>query len=107
MPIQIQTIHIHREAPPKPLLGAPCNGCGVCCAAEPCSVSRIFLQRRQGACPALEWGDGARRYYCGMVQWPSRYIRWLPGQFNKIAGRFFAGWLAAGEGCDSDSETIG
>jgi len=33
-----EVILIHPEAPAKPPLGAPCNGCGVCCLAEPCPV---------------------------------------------------------------------
>ena len=42
-----QTIHLHRDAPPKPAVGAPCNGCGVCCAAAPCPASLLIFSRRQ------------------------------------------------------------
>ena len=35
-PVIRQIVHLHRDAPPKPAPGAPCNGCGVCCAAETC-----------------------------------------------------------------------
>ncbi len=47
-----------------------------------------------------------RRYVCGMVVSPAKHIRWLPERFNNLAARLFAGWLAAGEGCDSDAELI-
>jgi len=38
-----RTIAIHAAAPAKPALGEPCNGCGVCCAAEPCPVGMFAL----------------------------------------------------------------
>ena len=31
-------IHLHPSAPPKPAEGAACNGCGVCCAWQPCPL---------------------------------------------------------------------
>lgn len=97
-------IEIHPAAPPKPAQGAPCNGCGVCCAALPCPVSRLLLDHRRGGCPALQWDGPEQRYRCGMVLAPAQYVSWLPRRWNAFAGRRFARWIAAGRGCDSDIE---
>jgi hypothetical protein len=35
------------RSPDKPREGAECNGCGRCCAAEPCSIAREFLNEVQ------------------------------------------------------------
>lgn len=102
--MQHQVIHIHREAPSKPALGEPCNGCGVCCLAEPCPVGVIVSRRRHGACKALTWSDEAGRYHCGLllvgVQAGGGGAWW------RRAGR--AVWLrwarrmiSAGSGCDA------
>ena len=99
-------IAIHPAAPPKPALGAPCNGCGVCCAAQPCPVSQLLLGHRTGACPALQWRESERRYFCGMVLAPANFLRWLPQSWSAFCGRRFARWIAAGIGCDSDIEAL-
>ena len=99
-------IVIHPAAPPKPAFGTPCNGCGVCCAAQPCPVSWLLLGHRTGACPALQWHEPQRRYACGMVATPAGFLRWLPPHWNGFAGRRFARWIAAGKGCDADIETL-
>ena len=101
-----RTIHLHREAPPKPAPGAPCNGCGVCCAAETCPLGLLLFRRRRGPCPALSWhGEtGAGRYRCGLLMAPAHHLRWLPSRWESTAGRLFARWIAAGTGCDSDAE---
>ncbi len=95
---QWQTLHLHRDAPPKPAVGAPCNGCGVCCAAAPCPAGMIVFRRRQGPCPALRWSG--ERYCCGLVAEPGRHLRWLPARW---ARPLFLRWIAAGIGCDSDA----
>lgn len=105
MPTDEFFITIHAAAPPKPAFGAACNGCGVCCAAQPCPVSRLLLAHRSGACPALQWQAPDRRYVCGMVTAPASYLRWLPRRWNAFASRRFARWIAAGLGCDSNIET--
>ena len=92
----MQIIRIHADAPLKPAWGEPCNGCGVCCLAEPCPVGMLVSLKRIGACRALRWDDAARRYRCGLMQ--------------DAAGRSTPwAWLmrrliAAGAGCDSDAE---
>lgn len=60
-------------APEKPPVGHPCNGCGFCCASEPCLVSQgVFgIGLDYGPCPALEWGEG--RFWCGLLRSPEAY----------------------------------
>lgn len=101
-----QTIEIHPLAPAKPTIGAPCNGCGVCCAAEPCPVSLVLLRPIKKPCVALEWDAQAKRYLCGMVMQPSHYLSWLPSRFNLIATRVFKRWIAADQHCDADVTII-
>lgn len=106
MPASESFIAIHAAAPPKPAPGAPCNGCGVCCAALPCPLSRLLLGHRRGACPALQWLAAERRYVCGMVTDPAGFLPWLPPRWSAFAGRRCARWIAAGAGCDCDIEPL-
>lgn len=90
---QPRVILIHPEAPPKPALGARCNGCGVCCLAEPCPVGMLLSLKRRGACSALRWDDSARHYVCGALTsapWPLKPL--------------MRRWIAAGAGCDAELE---
>lgn len=85
-----RTIRIHADAPQKPAPGAPCNGCGVCCAASLCPPARLRYRRRDGPCPALRWIEGERRYACGMLQDArTRLTRW-----------WIRRAIGAGIGCD-------
>lgn len=97
---QLQTVELHSLAPAKPDYGANCNGCGVCCAAEPCPVAHVFLFQIRGKCRALLWQDEASRYVCGMVVSPDRYVRLIPHAMRGRIGSFFASRIAAGAGCD-------
>lgn len=98
----MKTIALCREAPKKPAWGAPCNGCGVCCAGWPCPLSRLLFGHRQGACPALVWREG--RYHCGLLRTPRRHLRWLPAGGEAMARRLIRRWIGAGRGCDCDAE---
>jgi hypothetical protein len=89
---------LHALAPEKPVPGAQCNGCGVCCSIAPCPLSRLLLKHRSGASPALTWQEG--RYACGLVVAPTGLARWLPR-------RFVLRWISAGSGCDCDAEIDG
>lgn len=91
-------IRLHAAAPPKPAVGAPCNGCGVCCALAPCPLSRFLLGHRRGACPALTWQTD--RYVCGLAAAPTGIARWLPR-------RLVLRWIGAGCGCDCAAEIDG
>ena len=94
-------IHLHPAAPAKPATGAACNGCGVCCAAEPCPLGMLLSRRRRGACAALEWHEAGARYRCGALSAPARWLPWLPAP---LARGLAARWIAAGRGCDADLE---
>jgi len=96
-----RVILLRPEAPAKPAPGQPCNGCGVCCAAEPCPVGQWLSRRRHGACRALAWHDGDARYRCGLLAEPARWLPWLP---QALTRRLARRWIAAGDGCDSDYE---
>lgn len=97
-------IHLHREAPAKPAVGAACNGCGVCCAQETCPAARLRFLQSAGPCPALRWHDDEKHYRCGLLEAPADYLGWLPAIAEKTARRLFARWIAAGEGCDCATE---
>ena len=103
--VTAQVIHLHRDAPPKPPLGAPCNGCGACCALEPCPLGVILSRRRRGACVALRWDERQTRYVCGALAEPATVLpRWLRGLAPAFA-RLVPRWIAAGRGCDAALET--
>lgn len=95
------------EAPTKPAEGAPCNGCGLCCLAEPCPLGVLVSRRRSGPCVALRWSDDDRRYWCGMVADPSGVIGttqpWVVRCLSALARR----WIASGVGCDARLEVQG
>jgi hypothetical protein len=104
---QFQTIELHEQAPTKPAPGAPCNRCGVCCAAEPCPVAFLFLFQRHGRCRALLWDDANKGYSCGMVLHPDCHSRLIPKFSRRWMGAFFTTRIAAGQGCDSSIEMCG
>lgn len=95
-----QVIHLHPAAPAKPAEHAPCNGCGVCCASEPCPLGVLASRRLHGACSALVWLDERKEYRCGLIERPSEHLiyglRWLAPFLARIAHRY----IAAGKGCD-------
>ena len=105
-------IHIQPEAPPKPALGQPCNGCGVCCLLEPCPLGVLLSRRRQGACMAVRWSAADQRYVCGSLSVPDEVARaalprWLQALARPLAAglrRWAPRWIAAGSGCDSSLE---
>ena len=100
-----QVIHLHRGAPAKPAEGAPCNGCGVCCALETCPAARLRFWQRHGPFPALAWQAGENRYRCGLLMHPAHYFAGLPSWAEGLARRLLARWIAAGIGCDCSAET--
>ena len=101
---KFQIIELHVQAPPKPIPGAPCNRCGVCCTVEPCPVAYIFLFQRKGRCRALLWDETSNCYSCGMLVRPDYYSCLIPEFSRRWMGVFFFSRIAAGKGCDSDIE---
>jgi hypothetical protein len=99
-----QVIHIHPDAPLKPTLGDACNGCGVCCLAEPCPLGQVISRKRSGACDALRWSDGDGLYRCGVLSDTEALLglrwRWAAPLLRRLARR----WIAAGVGCDATVE---
>jgi len=105
-----QVIHIHPEAPPKPPEGAPCNGCGVCCLAEPCPVGMLVSRKRHGACVLLRWSDAQVRYVCGLLadgDADDGLGRSDP-PWRRLWRRLWRAWarrlISAGSGCDASIE---
>ena len=100
-------VWLHPEAPAKPAEGAPCNGCGLCCLAEPCPLGVLVSRRRRGACVALRWSDVDQRYWCGMVTDPAGVTGlthpWAVRAMSALARR----WIASGVGCDARLDVQG
>ena len=96
-----RVILLHADAPPKPAEGASCNGCGLCCAAEPCPVGVLVSRKRVGACHALQWSDSDGRYFCGLVSAPGLVLTWLPARLAPLVSRLARRWIASATGCDS------
>lgn len=96
-------ITLQAVPPEKPALGAPCNGCGVCCALETCPAARLLFLQRHGPCRALEWNDAERRYHCGLLRHPEAHIGWLPAVLRGAAQHWAARAIAAGIGCDCEA----
>ena len=92
---RLSVILVRSDAPPKPPVGDACNGCGVCCLAEPCPLGMVLSRRRRGPCKALVWSRDGHRYACGAM--PGRPAwQWLRPAVAR--------WIGAGLGCDSDAE---
>ncbi len=97
-----QIIRLHPAAPAKPVASAPCNGCGVCCAAEPCPIGVLVTGRRTGACRALLWSEAQARYRCGLAGAPRTVLPRLPTFLEPLVRRLALRWISAASGCDSD-----
>lgn len=102
MPADIRrVIHVEPLAPSKPAEGAPCNGCGVCCLAEPCPAGVLITGTRSGPCRLLRWDEADRRYRCGLVggspEAPS-------GRWDRLRAAAARRWIGAGTGCDCSLE---
>lgn len=107
-----QHVLIFANAPAKPALGAPCNGCGVCCLMAPCPLGVLLSGYRQGPCRALRWQAEGGLYRCGAITEPQDVLSERLPQFLQPVTGVVAGvlaltakrWVAAGVGCDCDAE---
>ena len=98
---QSTVVWLQPQAPAKPAEGAPCNGCGLCCLAEPCPLGALVSRRRRGACVALRWSDADQRYWCGMVADPASVTGWRHPWVVRGLSRLARRWIASGVGCDA------
>lgn len=98
-----RVILLRADAPPKPRTGTPCNGCGLCCAVEPCPLGMWVSRRRRGRCAALQWHTEAGLYRCGVLLAPARHLPWLPARWAQALVRR---WIAAQQGCDADLQAL-
>ena len=96
-----QIIHLHRAAPDKPLEGLPCNGCGVCCASEPCPIGIVVSRKLKGACKALSWSKDEQQYRCGLIVEPQQHLPRVLGWLSKPLAKLAYRYISAGSGCDS------
>ena len=103
-------IEIHIAAPAKPPVGQPCNGCGVCCASEPCPLGVLVSRRRHGACAALLWKDddaGGGVYRCGLIEQPATHLPAALRRAAPLLARVARRYISAGSGCDAGVSVAG
>jgi hypothetical protein len=74
-------------SPPTP--GAPCNGCGRCCAEEVCSIGRMAYHTDVAPCPGLKIRGNIAR--CELVEAEDRFH----------PSPILRGALGIGMGCDA------
>lgn len=99
-----RVIHLQVQAPAKPARTEPCNGCGVCCVAEPCPVGMLISHRWVGACDALAWDEAASIYRCGVVTRPEAFLPGVLGAAAPLLRRMALRLISSGSGCDCDYE---
>lgn len=97
-PDKPRTVWLQPGAPHKPAEGAACNGCGLCCAVQPCPLGMLLSRRRHGACARLVWSAQASRYHCGVL---------ASARPGSLWQRLLRRWVAAGQGCDCSLQTQG
>lgn len=109
-----QVIHIEPLAAAKPPMGAACNGCGLCCLAEPCPLGVLLSRSRTGPCKALQWVPSERQYRCGALGGAAMSTssgnrtlwRGLVRAIEAWKARLVQRWIGAGLGCDCDLEPV-
>lgn len=99
--MRTEPLRIHVAAPPKPAVGAACNGCGLCCLAEPCPAGQLLTLQRRGACRLLRWDEAGSRYRCGLFGDAAPLRGRLAALAHRLRRRLAARWIAAGAGCDA------
>jgi hypothetical protein len=100
----MHVIRLHPAAPEKPPMNETCNGCGVCCASEPCPLGVVVSLRRTGACDALVWNAQDARYRCGLIDQPAAHLPRVVGWAAPLLARSARRYISAGSGCDCNIE---
>ena len=98
--MEANVIWLHPRAPSKPLEGAPCNGCGVCCTAAPCPLGVLWSWKLEGRCKALQWDDGRSRYVCGLLASPETMAMAHSPISVWVVTQVVSRWISSGSGCD-------
>lgn len=89
----------------KPLIGEPCNGCGICCHIQLCNTGAFLLKKSKtfgqkivkGKCPALLSNkDGS--FSCGFIVSPKRFMK--SKYSSEVISRTVAQLVGSGNGCD-------
>jgi hypothetical protein len=96
---EVVEVMVHALAPAKPVLGQPCNGCGVCCALSVCPLGRLIYWQIHGPCPGSRWVAELRRYQCSLLDRHQDFAR----EQRTLVGRWVSRAIAAGRGCDFDA----
>ncbi|WP_274644713.1 hypothetical protein [Pseudomonas serbica] len=107
---------IHSVTLEKPVMGDPCNGCGVCCIAKVCEIG-VELGDDVNCKALMQSTDGS--FECGMVVDPYRFMAedeletWKAiddigkaHQGELALKKLHADMLGAGRGCDSDDDAV-
>jgi hypothetical protein len=103
-------VFLQPSAPAKPPEGAACNGCGVCCLAEPCPAGVLLTRSRRGPCAVLRWDAASALYRCGLLQDDHPEAAGLGTPVGSALGTAWRAiarrWIAAGRGCDCSLEVM-
>lgn len=92
--------------PNKPLIGEPCNGCGLCCMLAVCHTGAYMMgmvqhwgeRRIDGPCPALTpRKDGS--YACGLMVNPRKWLG-KSSYRGEVIAKHVGNCISAGTGCD-------
>lgn len=89
----------------KPLIGEPCNGCGICCHIQLCNTGAFLLKKTKtfgqkiikGKCPALVSNENGS-FSCGLIISPKKFIR--SKYSTEVISRTVRQLVGAGSGCD-------
>ena len=86
-----------RHLEPKPAYGSPCNGCGRCCEAKACELSKAIWAA--DVCPAIERTPDGHR--CGLMTRPVHYVTKLRRHGTAKLAAAARLILRSGLGCDA------